>query len=143
MATRPAPQCGTVEAYRRHKWLGESIDDACRKAFNRAERTRPRLKAYQKARQRAMAELSRRHPQAFAALLAEEMKVEQQKHPDGDLDGKSLRSARWRARQRALTKLSQLQHLSKEFAALLAAELAKEGQAPPRAKRARNRPATL
>ena len=37
--------CGTPSAYKRHRRLGEPIDDACRDAYNEAERLRKRQTA--------------------------------------------------------------------------------------------------
>jgi len=36
----PSAPCGTVSAYKRHKRKGESVDDACRLAYNAWHRER-------------------------------------------------------------------------------------------------------
>lgn len=75
--------CGTPAAYTRHTRRGEEPCEPCRaanaeasarrraadKAAGRKPRVREAARVYQRARQRALADLARRYPDEYEALL--------------------------------------------------------------------------
>jgi hypothetical protein len=69
----PEPKpCGTRAAYVRHRRNGEEPCQACRDANNEAVKASPNVRAWQRARQRAMVRLSHIDHELFEALFAEE-----------------------------------------------------------------------
>ncbi|MEV4671007.1 hypothetical protein AB0K34_05070 [Actinomadura sp. NPDC049382] len=76
MAREPKP-CGTRAAYMRHLRHGEEPCRACKDAQNDAQKRNPRLKAYQRARVRALARLSQLYETAYRSLMEEELAKEE------------------------------------------------------------------
>lgn len=72
LSPRELEPCGTRAAYMRHRRNDEEPCQACKDANNAATKNYPGFHAYQRARQRAFVQLSKRYPEAYAELLAQE-----------------------------------------------------------------------
>lgn len=88
MTARPLLPCGTYAAWQRHYKAGEEpcpedvqakreYQAARRKKVGRPDLTTSRMKAYQRARSRALHRLARTYDAAFAGYLAEELAKEE------------------------------------------------------------------
>lgn len=87
MPRRELQPCGTYGAWQRHRKADEEPCEPCKaakRAYQAAYRRRvgrpevlpPRVKAYKRARRRALARLAATYQIAFAALLDEELAKE-------------------------------------------------------------------
>jgi hypothetical protein len=112
---KPPPPCGTKAAYQRHQLAGEDPDEACEQANRDYTREFDQATGYSRARNRAYRQLAGRHPDIFAALLAEEDELVR-----GEAGTRQVR--RVRARERALRRLAR--RYPAEYDGLFAAEMA-------------------
>jgi hypothetical protein len=79
--SKPAPECGSVAAYQRHRRYGEPIDDACRTANSAAtgvnkRRLAQRQKLEAVARHLATEAVRLGHPAGYDDLYARALREE-------------------------------------------------------------------